>query len=190
MCALECAPYEEYNAHTRRTGGHYMAWRPGMDTAPSYVHGASDIPLMGITIGDLLARMAASQGSSEALVSRHQGLRYTYAELNAAVDRVARALMSLDLQAGDRVGIWAPNCAEWALVQFATARMGAILVNVNPAYRAHELEYALKQSGVKLLVTAPRFRQHDYRTTLAGLLPELAAYAAYPGVMDLHARAL
>jgi fatty-acyl-CoA synthase len=158
-----------------------------MDTALSYVHGASDIPLMGITIGDLLARMAASHGPSEALVSRHQGLRYTYAELNAAVDRVARALMSLDLHAGDRVGIWAPNCAEWALVQFATARMGAILVNINPAYRAHELEYALKQSGVKLLVTAPCFRQHDYRATLAGLLPELAAS---PAVMNLHAQAL
>ena len=158
-----------------------------MDTAPSYVHGASDIPLMGITIGDLLARMAVTHGSSEALLSRHQGLRYTYAELNAAVDRVARALMSLDLQPGDRAGIWAPNCAEWVLVQFATARMGAILVNINPAYRAHELEYSLKQSGVKLLVTAPRFRQHDYRATLAGLLPELAAS---PGVMDLHAQAL
>src|SRR5919201_1342271 len=142
---------------------------------------------MGITIGDLLARMAAAHGPGEALVSRHQGLRYTYSELNSAVDRVARALMSLDLQAGDRVGIWAPNCAEWALVQFATARMGAILVNINPAYRAHELEYALKQSGVKLLVTAPRFRQHDYRATVAGLLPELTAS---PGVMDLHARAL
>lgn len=153
----------------------------------SYVHGTSDIPLMGLTIGDLLAQTAAAHGESEALVSRHQELRYTYAELDHAVDRVARALMTAGLAVGDRVGIWSPNRAEWVLVQFATARMGAILVNINPAYRSHELAYVLEQSGVKLLVTAPRFRQHDYRDTIAGIAPELAGAT---GAMDLRAAAL
>jgi len=154
---------------------------------PSYVHGASDVPLRGVTLGDLLLQTAETHGEREALVSRGQGLRYTYTELNAAVDRVARALMALGVEQGQRVGIWAANCAEWVLVQFATARMGAILVNINPAYRSHELEYALRQSGVTLLVTAPGFRQHDYRATLAGLVPELAAS---PDAMALRSAAL
>jgi fatty-acyl-CoA synthase len=158
-----------------------------VQTQSSYVHGTSGIPLMGLTIGDLLARTAEAHGESEALVSRHQGLRYTYAELDHAVDRVARALMTAGLAVGDRAGIWSPNRAEWVLVQFATARMGAILVNINPAYRSHELAYVLEQSGVKLLVTAPRFRQHDYRATLAGIAPELAGTT---GAMDLRAAAL
>jgi fatty-acyl-CoA synthase len=114
-------------------------------------------------------------------------MRYTYAELHAAVDVVARALLGLGVQVGDRVGIWSPNCAEWVLVQFATARIGAILVNINPAYRVHELEYALTQSGVSLLVTAPRFRQHDYRETLLALAPELQRS---PAAMSLHAATL
>ncbi|MBV9279903.1 MAG: AMP-binding protein [Chloroflexi bacterium] len=158
-----------------------------MTGIPSHVHGTSDLPLMGLTIGDLLRRTAQRHGGVEALVARHQQRRYTYAELDAAVDVVARALMSLGLEVGDRVGIWAPNCAEWALVQFATARIGAILVTINPAYRAPELAYALEQSGVRLLVTAPRFRQHDYRQTLAGLLPELATDHR---PMELRAQAL
>jgi fatty-acyl-CoA synthase len=142
---------------------------------------------MGLTIGDLLRQTAQRHGDVEALVARHQQRRYSYAELDAAVDVVARALMSLGLEPGDRVGIWAPNCAEWVLVQFATACVGAILVNINPAYRAHELQYVLKQSGVKLLVTAPSFRQHDYRGTLLTLAPELARGH---GLMDLRAVAL
>ena len=158
-----------------------------MCAAPSYVHGASDTPLMGLTIGDLLERIAAEHGGAEALVSRHQGLRYSYAELNDAVDVTARGLLALGIAAGDRVGIWAPNCAEWVLIQFATARIGAILVNINPAYRAHELEYALKQSGISVLVMAPRLRQHDYRATIGGLVPELAAS---PAAMSLRATAL
>jgi fatty-acyl-CoA synthase len=112
--------------------------------APSYSHGASDIPLLGETIGRNLERVVERHGDREALVSRHQGLRFTYAELNAAVDRVALGLLAAGVGKGNRVGIWAPNCAEWVLVQYATAKVGAILVNVNPAYRAHELEYALR----------------------------------------------
>ncbi len=163
--------------------------RRGEPREPSYAHGASHIPLMGLTIGDLLARTARAHGEAEALVSRHQGLRYTYAELDHAVDGVARALLALGVQPGDRVGIWSPNCAEWVLVQFATARVGAILVNINPAYRSHEVAYVLAQSGVMLLITAPRFRQHDYRETLAGLLPALTSTEAAPpsGLMDLQA---
>jgi fatty-acyl-CoA synthase len=132
------------------------------------------MPLVGLTIGDLLRQRAQQHAGSEALVVRHQERRYTYAELDAAVDDLARALLSLGIERGDRVGIWAPNGAEWVLVQFATARIGAILVTINPAYRAHELAYALEQSGVKLLVTAARFRQHDFGETLANLVPELA----------------
>ena len=112
------------------------------------------MPLLAETIGASLERAAAAYGDREALVARHQGLRYTYAELNAAVDELARGLLAIGLERGDRVGIWAPNCAEWVLVQFATAKLGVILVNVNPAYRTSELEYALRQSGCRVLVAA------------------------------------
>src|SRR5262249_16282913 len=103
----------------------------------SYVHGASPVPLIRLTIDDAGRQTAERHGNAAALVSRHQNLRYSYAELDTAVDVVARALLGLGVQAGDRVGIWSPNCAEWVLVQFATARIGAILVNINPAYRVH-----------------------------------------------------
>ena len=113
----------------------------------AYVHGVSNVPLRGETIGEAWRAVVADHGSADALVSRHQGIRWTYAELDAEVERCARALLAEGVAKGDRVGIWSPNNAEWVVVQFATARVGAILVNVNPAYRAHELEYALRQSG-------------------------------------------
>jgi fatty-acyl-CoA synthase len=130
---------------------------------PSYAHGAWDEALLGRTIGGDLERTAQRFGEREALVSCAQGIRMTYAELDAAVDRVARGLLATGIERGDRVGIWAPNCAEWVLVQYATAKVGAILVNVNPAYRTHELAYVLDQSGTRLLVSAPSFKTSDYR---------------------------
>ena len=130
--------------------------------AASYSHGVSETPLLGETIGDNLRRTVERFGDRDALVSRHQGLRLTYAELDAEVDRVALGLLAAGIGKGDRVGIWAPNCAEWVFVQYATARIGAILVNVNPAYRTHELEFALRQSGVRLLVSAQSFKTSDY----------------------------
>ena len=128
----------------------------------SYAHGANDVPLLGETIGANLERTAARVPDAEALVSHHQGVRFTYAQLNAAVDDLARTLIGLGLQKGDRVGVWAPNCAEWALVQYATAKAGVILVNVNPAYRTSELQYALSQSGCRMLFAAPSFKTSDY----------------------------
>jgi fatty-acyl-CoA synthase len=130
---------------------------------PSYAHGAWDEALLGRTIGADLERTAQRFGEREALVACAQGIRMTYAELDAAVDRVARGLLAMGIERGDRVGIWAPNCAEWVLVQYATAKVGAILVNVNPAYRTHELAYVLDQSGTRLLVSAPSFKTSDYR---------------------------
>ena len=101
----------------------------------SYVHGSSDVPLLGETIGQCLDRMALAHPEGEALVSAHQNLRYTYGELHAEVELVARGLMALGIARGDRVGVWSANCAEWLIVQYAAAKVGAILVNVNPAYR-------------------------------------------------------
>jgi fatty-acyl-CoA synthase len=133
----------------------------------AYAHGAWETPLLGRTIGEDLERTAARFGDREALVSRHQGIRITYAELDAAVDRVARGLLAAGVRRGDRVGIWAPNCAEWVLVQYATAKAGAILVNVNPAYRTHELAFVLRQAGVRLLVSATEHKASDYRAMVA-----------------------
>ncbi len=135
---------------------------PTPTPVPSYAHGASATPLLGETIGANLARTATRVPDRPALVSRHQGLRFTYAEFDAEVDRVARALLATGLGKGDRVGVWSPNRAEWALVQYATARIGVILVNVNPAYRTHELAYAVKQSGCRMLVAARAFKTSDY----------------------------
>ncbi|MEA2253588.1 MAG: fatty-acyl-CoA synthase [Solirubrobacteraceae bacterium] len=135
-------------------------------TAMSYSHGAHDVPLIGDTIGADFERVAARFAERDALVSRHQDERLTYAQLDAAVDAVASALLREGVQAGDRVGIWSPNCTEWVLVQYATAKVGAILVNVNPAYRSHELEYVLRQSGARLLFSASAFKSSDYRATI------------------------
>src|SRR5215475_3745466 len=140
---------------------------------PSYASGTSSKPLLGDTIGDNLDRTIARFGEREALVSVHQGLRYTYVEFGDAVERTARAFLAAGIEPGDRVGIWSPNCAEWALVQYATAKLGAILVNVNPAYRTSELEYALKQSGCRMLVAAPAFKTSDYRTMIDEVRPAL-----------------
>jgi fatty-acyl-CoA synthase len=146
-----------------------------MEHAASYVSGPSSEPLLGETIGDNLDRVAAAHPDVECLVSRHQGLRFTYAELVAAVDECARAFLALGVERGDRVGIWSPNRAEWAIVQYATAKVGAILVNVNPAYRTAEVEYALRQSGTSVLVVAPTFKTSDYAAMVAEVRPNLPA---------------
>ena len=138
----------------------------------SYASGPSSLPLLGETIGTSLERAAATYGDRDALVSVHQGLRYTYAELNERVDCVARGLQSYGLERGDRVGIWSPNYAEWALVQYATAKLGVVLVNINPAYRTHELSYVLNQSGCRVLVAAPSFKTSDYVSMVASVRAE------------------
>jgi fatty-acyl-CoA synthase len=128
----------------------------------SYAHGACDVPLLGETIGECLRRTTEHFADCEALVVRHQGYRATYRELWEHVELAARGLLARGIENGDRVGIWAPNRSEWVVLQYATARIGAILVNVNPAYKATELEYALNKAGVRLLVLARGFRQTDY----------------------------
>jgi fatty-acyl-CoA synthase len=131
-------------------------------TVPSYVSGPSATPLLGDTIGENLRRTVERFPDREALVSVHQGYRATYRRFWEETSVIARALMVRGVKRGDRVGVWSPNRYEWVVLQYATARMGAILVNVNPAYRVHELEYALKHSGVSTLVLAKSFRQADY----------------------------
>ena len=133
----------------------------------SYLHGTSDVPLRGETIGEMWNAAVGEAGSATALVSRHQGIRWSYNELQREVERCARALMASGVDKGDRVGIWSPNNAEWVVLQFAAARVGAILVNVNPSYRAHELEYALVQSGTSLLVMAEGYKGTDYGEVIA-----------------------
>lgn len=129
---------------------------------PSYSSGVSETPLLGDTIGANLDRTAAAFGDREALVDCPSGRRWTYRELRAAVDSLATGLAGRGIAAGDRVGIWAPNCPEWFLIQYATAKIGAILVNINPAYRTSELEYVLEQAGVRMLVSAPEFKTSNY----------------------------
>jgi fatty-acyl-CoA synthase len=132
----------------------------------SYADGISDQPLLGETIGANLERTAARFGDREALVDVAAGTRWTYAELDADVNRLALGLLARGIAPGDRVGIWAPNCAEWVLTQYATAKIGAILVNVNPAYRTHELKYVVDQSGMRLLISATSFKTSDYRAMI------------------------
>lgn len=147
-------------------------------TAPAYDSGLADTSLLGDTIGGNLDRVAAAHPEREALVDRPSGRRWTYRELVAAVDAIATGLLDHGLRTGDRVGIWAPNCAEWFLVQYATARLGAILVNINPAYRTSELEFVLRQAGVRTLVTANSFKTSDYVAMVGEVrpaLPELAS---------------
>ena len=128
----------------------------------SYASGTSELPLLGDTIGANLERTVARFADRDALIDYPSGRRWTSAELDGAVDRVARGLLALGVDQGDRVGIWAPNCAEWVLVQNATAKIGALLVNINPAYRTHELSYVLTQAGVTVLVIAESFKTSDY----------------------------
>jgi len=130
--------------------------------ALSYVHGADDRPLLGETIGANLEATVARWGERPAFVSRHQGVRLSYAEFGERVNELARALIASDLAVGDRLGLWAPNRVEWALVQYAAAKAGIVLVNVNPAYRTHELAYALRQSGCRMLIAAAAFKSSDY----------------------------
>jgi fatty-acyl-CoA synthase len=146
----------------------------------SYVHGPATTPLLGLTIGAALNRAAAEFGDRDALICCHQNVRFTYRALLAEVERAARGLLHLGVQHGDRVGLWCPNAAEWVITQYATATIGAILVNINPAYRLRELEYALTQSGVSVLVAARRFRKADYVDMLVSLMPELDAVRSGP----------
>ncbi|MCP2316957.1 fatty-acyl-CoA synthase [Nocardia amikacinitolerans] len=139
---------------------------------PSYASGTSDAPLLGDTIGANLDRTAAAHPDREALVDLPTGRRWTYRELVAAVDTIASGLAARGLGKGDRVGIWAPNCAEWFLVQYATAKLGAILVNINPAYRTSELGYVLRQAGVRMLIAAPEFKTSDYVAMIEEVRPE------------------
>ncbi|TME99043.1 MAG: hypothetical protein E6I39_08525 [Chloroflexi bacterium] len=133
----------------------------------SYVHGASSVPLVGEPIFNNLRRTAGRFGDRDALVVPHQGYRATYSQLVEQSEEIGRGLMSRGVEKGDRVGIWSPNRHEWVLVQYATAAIGAILVNINPAYRTSELQYALNQSGISFLVLAAGFRTADYRAMLA-----------------------
>jgi fatty-acyl-CoA synthase len=134
---------------------------------PSYGSGTSTVPLLGDTIGANLDRTAARVGDHEALVECATGRRFSYPGLVAEVEACALGLAALGVRKGDRVGIWAPNCAEWVFVQYGTAKLGAILVNINPAYRTHELAYVLKQAGISVLVAAPEFKTSDYRAMVA-----------------------
>jgi fatty-acyl-CoA synthase len=136
---------------------------PSRTVEPSYCNGVSTIALIGETIGANLREVAAAFGASEALVDVPTGQRWTYGQLDSDTDALALGLVAAGISQGDRVGIWAPNCAEWVLLQYATAKIGAILVNINPAYRGHELGYVLAQSGVRLLVSAQSFKTSDYR---------------------------
>ncbi|WP_417515238.1 AMP-binding protein [Marinobacter sp.] len=142
---------------------------------PSYTSGTSKTPLLGMTIGDMLDRTASKYPDTEALVCLHQDIRWTYKEFLARVNEAARAFLAIGVKRGDRVGIWAPNRYEWTVTQFATAKVGAILVNINPAYGMHELEYAMNLAGISVLVTADSFKASDYRKTLYELAPELKA---------------
>jgi fatty-acyl-CoA synthase len=140
----------------------------------SYSHGTAEQTLLGETIGANLNRIAAAFGDREAVVDVPTGRRWTYAQLDADTDTLARGLIAAGIKGGDRVGIWAPNCAEWVLLQYATAKAGVILVNINPAYRSHELSYALRQSGVRLLVSAESFKTSNYRAMVDGVRGGLA----------------
>ena len=152
----------------------------GREVKLSYVHGIGTTPLIADTIGGALDAAAERWGDRDALVARHQQLRFSYRELRDEADRAARALIALGVQRGERVGIWSGNRAEWMITQYGAAKAGAVLVNINPAYRLRELEYALTQSGVSVLVAARRFRSTDYVETLLGLMPELGATGTGP----------
>ncbi|MFC9254927.1 AMP-binding protein [Amycolatopsis thailandensis] len=148
---------------------------PDAPAVPSYASGISDTPLLGDTIGDNFDRTVAAFGGRDALVDRAAGKRWTYTELAAEVNALALGLLDLGIAKGDRVGIWSPNRWEWTCVQYATAKIGAILVNINPAYRSHELEYVLNQAGIKLIVAAESFKTSDYAGMIAEAGPKCPA---------------
>ncbi|MBC2902266.1 AMP-binding protein [Streptomyces cupreus] len=163
-------------------------------TAASYTHGTGATALLGDTIGDNLARTAGTWPEREALVDVLSGRRWTYARLMADIDELAYALLASGVVKGDRVGIWAVNCPEWVLVQYATARIGAIMVNINPAYRVHEVEYVLRQAGVSLLFASLGHKTSDYRAMVDEVradCPDLreAVYFGDPSWDALLARA-
>ncbi|ORV10285.1 AMP-binding protein [Mycobacterium celatum] len=143
----------------------------------SYDAGPTDTPILEETIGENFERVVAADPDAEALVEVARQRRWTYGELDAEVDLIARGLMALGVARGERVGIWAPNCAEWTIVQYATAKIGAILVNINPAYRTHELAYALNQSGVRTLISATAFKTSDYARMVDEVRPEWGTIA-------------
>ena len=144
---------------------------------PSYSSGVSELPLLGETIGANFSRIAAEHGEREALVEAATGRRWSYRELADAVGEFARGLLGSGIRKGDRVGIWAVNCAEWVIVQYATAQIGAILVNVNPAYRQHELAYALNQSGMRMIIAQVGFKNSAFRELIDAVRPECPALA-------------
>ncbi len=156
------------------------------DPALSYAHGTSTTPLIGETIGNFFDGAAARWPDREALVVRHQDVRWSWGELKARVDDMAAGLLSLGLEAGERIGIWSQNNSEWVLTQFATAKAGLVLVNINPAYRRSEVEYALNKVGCRALITSPALKTSDYLAILQDLCPELAT--ATPG--ELRAKAV
>ncbi|MBZ2167467.1 AMP-binding protein [Marinobacter sp. F4216] len=151
---------------------------------PSYTSGTAEVPLLGMTIGDMLDRTAEQFPDNEALVCLHQDIRWTYREFVEKVNEAARAFMAMGVRRGERVGIWSPNRYEWTITQFATAKVGAILVNINPAYGVHELEYALNLAGISVLVTADSFKASNYRAMLYELAPELNH--CKPGELRAH----
>ena len=139
----------------------------------SYTCGTSTEPLLGMTIGDAFDQTVTLYSDNEAVVSKHQNIRYTYGQLREKVDQCAKAFMALGIEKGDRVGIWSPNCVEWLITQIATAKVGIILVNINPGYRLSELEYALNQSECTGIVIADRFKTSDYSQMMYDLIPEM-----------------
>lgn len=155
-------------------------------TAISYACGSSQEPLLGITIGDKFDEIVSRFPENEALIVTHQKVRWTYRQLQEQVDTCAKALLTIGIKKGDRVGIWSSNRCEWTVLQFATAKVGAILVNINPSYRIHELEYALNQSGCKILVIADKFKKSNYEQMILELAPELG----YSKFGKLHATIL
>jgi fatty-acyl-CoA synthase len=154
-------------------------------TGPSYVHGASEEPLIGETIGRYFDAVCATGGARDALIVRHQGVRLTYTQLRERVDALACGLLRLGLVPGERVGIWSQNNLEWVLTQFATAKAGLILVNINPAYRRQELEYALRKVGCRALILSPRFKSSDYLEIIASVVTELSTSG--PGALNCAA---
>jgi fatty-acyl-CoA synthase len=162
-----------------------------MDSAePAYASGASSVPLLGETIGTILARIAAENPAAQAVVDVPAGRRWTYPQLNADVRRLAAGLLAAGIRPGDRVALWAPNCAEWILLQHATGLMGAILVNVNPAYRTHELSYVLRHSGSRMLVAVPAFKTSDYRAMIEQVRPDCPALESVIYIGEAGWRAL
>lgn len=138
----------------------------------SYVVGVTEPPLLDLTIGQALDRAVSQWPHSEALVCAHQGIRLTWSQLLYRTDEFAAGLLALGVEIGDRIGIWAPNCAEWTIAQFAAARAGLILVNINPAYRISELEYTLNAVQIRVLICAVRFKKSDYIAMVEDLTPE------------------